>query len=169
MGIKKTLVVCFILLIGLLSGCASIDEETKNTKLEVENVFEAKPLAANEKHQDFSYYIPENMDIESKGDYNLIFKDGKQLYILFINPIENKASDTLYKSTVHKTGKVIVDETFKDKERFGYVKVFEIDKNIYEVSVGLGGIKMTTETKKGNISNSAKEMMQIVTSVTSVK
>ncbi|WP_449537286.1 hypothetical protein [Ferdinandcohnia sp. Marseille-Q9671] len=163
MKLWKVLTVSSFLLIGLLTGCASIEEESKETETAVESAFQAQPEKTNSENGDVSFYLPTSMKIEEKDENNVILAEGNQTYILFVNPNEASTSDVLYKAIDAKEFEV--DKTFTDKERFGYVKVFEIDDDYYLVSVGIGGVKMTTEAKVSEISESATEMMKIISSV----
>jgi hypothetical protein len=163
MKLGKVLVFIFLSLVGLLAGCASIEDESKETVAAVEDVFKAQPEKTNNENGNVSFYMPSTMEIEKKDENNVILQNGNQTFILFVNPNEERTSDVLYNSVDAK--EFAIDKTYTDKERFGYVKVFEIEDKLYLVTVGIGGIKMTTETKVSDISESATEMMQIVSSV----
>lgn len=157
------------LLIGLLVGCsASTEEIKKETKTAVEQAFKSKPTETNKKSDAFSYYLPSDMEVQKEESNNVIIEKGKEdLYILFLNPNEAKNSQVMFETvTPPDNSKEVVSETFKDKERFGYVKVFQTqDEKLYEVSVGIGGVKMTSEAKANTVAEVAGEMMKIVSSV----
>lgn len=163
MKLGRILVFIFLSLVGLLAGCASIEDESKETVAAVEDVFKAQPEKTNSENGDVSFYLPSTMEIEEKDENNVILQNGNQTFILFVNPNEERTSDVLYNSVDAK--EFAIDKTYTDKERFGYVKAFEIEDKLYLVTVGIGGVKMTTETKVSDISESATEMMQIVSSV----
>ncbi|WP_010678460.1 hypothetical protein [Bacillus timonensis] len=163
MKMRKVLIVTLLVLVGLLSGCASIEDESKETVSSVETAFNAQPEKTNSENDGISFYLPSTMKIEEKVENNVILQKGDQTFILFVNPNEKRTSEVLYEAVDAKEFEV--DKTYTDKERFGYVKVFEIEDNQYLVTVGIGGIKMTTETKVSDISESAGEMMKIVSSV----
>jgi hypothetical protein len=161
-------IIYLMLIVGLLTGCfASVEEVSTETVASVEQAFKAKPVEPNNTEKSFSYFLPSDMNVESAGQNNVILQKGEQLFILFVNPNEPKDSTEMYESTVQKTSKDkdIVNETFKDDSRFGYVKVEEIENKSYEVSVGIGGVKITTESKLSEVSVTAEQMMQIVSSV----
>ncbi len=159
----KVLFLTLLLLVGLLSGCASVEDVSKETVTSVETVFNAKPEKTNSENGEISFYLPSSMKIEKKDENNIILQKGNQTFILFVNPNEEQTSDVMYKAIDEK--EFAVDQSYTDKERFGYVKAFEIEDKQYLVSVGIGGIKMTTEVKLGEMSESASEMMKIVSSV----
>lgn len=165
MKIGKILIVSTFLLIGLLTGCTSIEDQAKETKTAVEQTLKEKPVETNNQYGDITFYLPNEMKIDKKGDNNLILKKGDQLYILFVNPNEDVASDVMYQAIHSNDSKFAIDNTFKDKDRFGYVKAYEIDDKLYMLSVGIGGVKMTTETKVSKITENATEMMKVVSSV----
>jgi len=163
MKLGKVFVVTFLLLVGILSGCASIEDESKEAVAEVESAFKAKPEKTNSDSGEISFYLPSTMDIEKKDENNVILQKGDQTFILFVNPNEARTSDVMYNAIVEE--EFTIDQTFSDNERFGYIKAFEIENKLYLVTVGIGGIKMTTEAKVSEISESASEMMKIVSSV----
>ncbi|KAA0549053.1 hypothetical protein FZW96_03830 [Bacillus sp. BGMRC 2118] len=154
----------FILLLLLLVGCTSIDEVVVETKDIVEKEFHAGEKGVNVETETFSYYKPTSMEIKDKGTTNIILTEGKQPYILFVNTLEKKNSQVVYESS-QKNAEYLVHETFEHKDSFAFLQVLELDKNLYEVTVGVGGTKLTTETKKDKIADSAELMMQIANSV----
>ncbi|MEH7387264.1 hypothetical protein V7147_17885 [Bacillus sp. JJ1521] len=159
----KVLFLSLLLIVGLLSGCASVEDESKETVTSVGTVFNAQPEKTNSENGEVSFYLPSTMKIEKKDENNMILQKGDQTFILFVNPNEERTSDVEYKAIDAK--EFAVDQTYTDKERYGYVKAFEIKDKQYLVTVGIGGIKMTTEVKLSEMSESASEMMKIVSSV----
>ena len=163
MKLGKVLFLTLLLTVGLLTGCASVEDVSKETVTSVETAFKAQPEKTNSENGEVSFYLPSTMKIEKKDENNVILQKGNQTFILFVNPIEERSSDVEYKSIAAE--KFAVDETYTDNERYGYVKAFEIEDKLYLVTVGIGGIKMTTEVKLAEMSESASEMMKIVSSV----
>ncbi|MFC4321121.1 hypothetical protein [Litchfieldia salsa] len=159
-------IISYMILIGLLVGCsASVDEVIKETETTTEEAFKADPIEPNQTETTFSYFLPSDMKEETVEENNLILQKGKQLFILFVNPNEEKSSEELYQSTVAQTESDLLNETFKDDKRFGYIKVEEVEEDSYQLSIGIGGVKMTTVTKLNKIEENAEKMMQIVSSV----
>jgi hypothetical protein len=154
------------LLIGVLTGCApSIEEVSAETKTLVGQSFSETPFEGNKTQKSFSYHLPEGMVIESEEENNVILQKEEQLYILFVNSNEETDSDVMYQSINTETSSEIINETFVDDDRFGYVRVTELEKDVFEVSVGIGGAKMTTECKLKEVSENAEQMMDIVASI----
>ncbi|GIN88144.1 hypothetical protein J6TS2_45300 [Heyndrickxia sporothermodurans] len=85
-------------------------------------------------------------------------------YILFYNQNEKQVSEVVYKMSVPEKN-VNIKETFYKDNQFGYLIVSKVKKDIYEVITEIGGIKMTTESKIGNVTKNAEKMMKIVKSV----
>ena len=164
----KAFTILFLVSFALvLAGCsASIEEEAENTISLLEETFSAEPTETNTSNDEISYYLPNSMEIESEQDNNLIIKEGKQTFILFVNQIEEKDSKVMYESIIEKVDENVLEETFEDDNRFGYTIVQGLEDNLYEVTVGIGGVKMTTEAKANSVSESAELMMEIVSSVT---
>ncbi|WP_142255376.1 hypothetical protein [Bacillus sinesaloumensis] len=152
-----------LILLGLLSGCASVEDESKEAITAVENAFKAAPEKANSENGDVSFYLPTTMNIEEKDENNVILQKGDQPFILFVNPNEEASSEVMYNEI--DSEEFIINKTFTDKDRFGYIKAFEKEDKLYLVTVGIGGVKMTTEAKVSELSESATEMMTVVSSV----
>ncbi|MBD8069010.1 hypothetical protein [Bacillus sp. PS06] len=159
-------IISYLLLIGLLVGCsASVEEVIEETKQTTAQTFEAEPMEPNQTESTFSYFLPSDMKEETVEENNLILQQGEQLFILFVNPNEEQNSEELYKSTVLESENDLLNETFKDEERFGYVKVESVEEDSYQLSIGIGGVKMTTVTELKKVKDNAEQMMQIVSSV----
>lgn len=136
---------------------ATIDQSKKT--------FTSKPSSVNEENGAIKYHLPEGYEVESAENNNLLFKRDDQQYILFVNENEKENSTVFYDSLLDQYENPIVEETFKDKDRFGYVLVDKLEDEKYEVSVGIGGVKMTTHTAPRGVADAAEQMMEIVSSV----
>lgn len=122
-------------------------------------------MKANEKTELFSYYLPKKFTVKETKKFNVLLEKGKQNYILFVNENEEADSKVSYDTLVKQYEKPFISETFENDDRFGYLFVNQIEKNMYEVTVGIGGTKLTTEAKANDIAEDAKNMMKIATSV----
>jgi hypothetical protein len=163
---KKFSLFLSLLIIILLVGCTISDEElTKTTIDETKQAFEGKPMNINEKTEVFSYYLPEDFSIKETKKFNVLLEKGSQSYILFVNENEKANSKVSYATLAEQYKKPFISETFEGNDRFGYLFVNKIEKNTYEVTVGIGGTKLTTEAKANNVAEDAKNMMSIVSSV----
>jgi hypothetical protein len=154
----------YILLFLLLVGCTSIEDAVTESKDLVEKEFNSGAKGVNVETNAFSYYMPTSMEVETEGEFNIILTEGKQPYILFVNTLEKKDSRVVYESSLTDQD-YVVNETYDGKNKFGFFQVKEIQDKLYEVSVGVGGVKLTTEVEKNNISESARKMMKIANSV----
>lgn len=163
---RKFLLLLVFSVVFSLVGCGvSLNEEVSQAKKQVEAAFNAQPLTPNMKSEHFSYHLPKGFEVKEDVKSNVIINQGRQTYILFVNPEENTSSKMLYDTLGPDTKKFILKSAFKGTNRFGYVAVKKINDELFVTSVGIGGVKMTTETKASEIARSAEEMMQIVTSV----
>lgn len=166
----KIIVVLFVS-VYILSACgnSSFKEEIKLTKKSAEAAFKEKSEKPNQKLKEAEFYLPFGYEIKEKSANNIILKNGSKTYILFFNPKEDLKSDIVYKATQNQHKKIDVDETFKSSKKLGYLIVEKLDDDMSEVTVGVGGAKLTTETKTGSMANETKAMMQIVNSVKIIK
>ncbi|MBS4195068.1 hypothetical protein [Lederbergia citri] len=165
--IVASIMIMFSVLI--IAACGkSIDEEKVKAETNVEKTFQAKSEEANEEVQSIKFNLPTGFTIKDESPNNIIMKKGDHTYILFYNPNEQSDSKALYDGVVENANKVIVNKTYLDKDRVGYIVINETDKELYEVSVGIGGVKATTESDLKTLAADAELLMKIVNS-TSIK
>jgi len=156
-----------VILLGVLiiAACGkTIEEEKVKAEGNVEKAFEAKSENANEEIQSIKFNLPSGFSIKDESPNNIILEKGDHPYILFYNPNEDHKSKALYDGVVENANKVITNKTFSDEERFGYLVINEMDKEMYEVTVGIGGIKATSESDLKNLATDAELLMKVVKS-----
>ncbi|MBM7606143.1 hypothetical protein JOC75_004173 [Metabacillus crassostreae] len=164
---NKLFTLCFsFFLILTLTSCNISDEDLSKTTINQAKIaFEEKPKKPNKETKLFSYYVPEKFEIKETNKYNVILEQGKQSYILFVNLKEKVNSQVSYEALSKQYKNPLILKTFENEEKFGYLFVDEVEKNQYEITVGIGGTKLTTETNKSDIEEDAQNMMEIVNSV----
>ena len=113
--------------------------------------------------------MPFGLEIKAQSPNNIILKDGSKTYILFKNPEENASSDVVYKASVSQYKKPEINETFRMENKLGYLIIEKLKDDMNEMTIGIGGTKITTQTKTSRLKDEAQEMMQIVKSVQTVK
>lgn len=148
----------------LLSSCsASLEDELKETSEAVEIEFTSEPNEANHSNEDIEYSLPFGVQKEEETPNNILLKNGSKTYILFYNQHEDSGSKVVYESTLKQHKEWDSQITFEEDNRFGYLLVKQIDDDVFQVVTGIGGVKVTTETKK--IKSDASTMMRIANSV----
>ncbi len=162
---SKMSLLLFIVLL-LLTACSnsSIKEEQKAALDTVKETFTQKPKAANNKNQDIEFYLPFGFELKEETPNNIILKNGSKTYILFYNQHEAPNSKVVYETTL-KLGEYDLNETFTNNDRLGYLLINQLEKDKNELIVGVGGVKITTETKTKGLSTEAAAMIEIVNSV----
>jgi hypothetical protein len=152
----------------LLSACgnASLKKESKETTKTVKAAFNEKVKKPNKKSGKIHYYLPFGYEVKGEAQNNIILKNGSKTYILFQNPQENVSSHVVYKATVAQYKKVDTNEKFINNKKLGFLIIKHLDDDINELTVGIGGTKITTQAKTGSLTSEAKVMMEIVNSVT---
>lgn len=160
-----------ILSILLLSACgkSNFEAESKETIGAVKEALNEKAKKANKKSGDINFYLPFGYEIEDESANNIILKNGSKQYILFNNPQENKVSDVVYKSTVAQIKDIYINEQFKKSDQFGYLIIKKLDEDMNEMTIGIGGTKITTLIKTSSMENEAAVMTQMVKSVVNVE
>ncbi|MCA1319922.1 hypothetical protein LC085_08340 [Bacillus tianshenii] len=167
MYLGRAIISIFIFSILFLSGCSlSFEDASKETLKAVEESLSEEKKEANEASDQFSYYLPPEYEVDSAATNNIVLTHKEQTYILFINPFEPDDSKVIYESTLEGYESPEVEETFSKDGEFGYVIIDRLEKEeFYEITVGVGGVKMTTVTDPDNMEKSADTMMEIVSSV----
>lgn len=169
MYLGRAFISIFIFSILLLSGCSlTFEDASKETVKAVEESLSEEKKEANEVSDQFNYYLPPGYEVDSAATNNIVLTHKEQTYILFINPFEPDDSKVIYESTLEGYDSPEVEETFTENGEFGYVIIDRLDdekEEFYEITVGVGGVKMTTVTDPDNMEKSADTMMEIVSSV----
>lgn len=149
----------------ILGGCSGVSEEEAFESVEtmVETAFEADRIEVNEVLDSFRIFIPEHFEIIEDSVSNLIFADDDQAFILFYNTLEDKSSDLFYLGAEANDNYSLL-ETFEDEERFGYLQIAEKEES-YELEVGIGNVKITTQTTLKDMEDSATDMMLMINSI----
>lgn len=166
--ITKTIII-FMLSVLLLSACnsASFKEESKATINTVKTTFTEKVNKPNKRSGKIRFYLPSGYNIKEQSLNNIILQNGSDTYILFINPQEASSSEVVYQSTVEQYKKLETNEKFSNREnKVGFLTIKQLkEDSLNEVTIGVGGAKITTQIKTSDMNADSKTMMQIVNSV----
>lgn len=153
-----------LMVIVVLGACSSSFSEDKKTADESVGVtFKSKPEKTNNSTKDIKYHLPFGVEIKDESPNNVLLKNGSRTYILFYNQQEKADSKVVYESAVKQQKKWDANETYQQDKKFGYMLVKKLKEDNYQLIVGIGGVKLTTETN--NISKDAETMMKIANSV----
>jgi hypothetical protein len=166
----KAILIIFVSIL-LLSACgkSSFKTESKETLGVVKEALNEKVKKPNKKSGDINFYLPFGYEIVDESANNIILKNGSKQYILFNNPQENKVSNVVYKSTIAQNKDLDINEQFKKSDQFGYLIIKKLDEDMNEMTIGIGGTKITTLIKTSSMKNEAKVMTQMVKSVVNVE
>ncbi|WP_182201122.1 hypothetical protein [Paraliobacillus salinarum] len=160
----RVLNIMFVIALFLLVGCAPSEEEALTSVESIAKTeFEKKPQEANQKHENFNLYVPNDYKVTEVSKSNLILENGDQTFILFYNSLEETTSKLNFQAA-EANGNYQLLQSFEDNERFGYVKVSKLEKN-YELQIGIGGVKITTQTNLRNIEEDTEKMMKMANSL----
>ncbi|WML45688.1 hypothetical protein [Neobacillus sp. PS3-40] len=163
-------IVAFLISALVLSACSntSYKEESKVTVKAVKTTFKEKIKRPNNKSVKIRFYLPFGYEIKDKSPHNIILKNGSKTYILFNNPQENASSNVVYKASIAQYKQLETNETFKDQKRMGYLIVARLKDGMNELTIGIGGTKITTQAKTSSLKEEATAMMQIMNSVKTI-
>ena len=149
----------------LLSACsASFKEEQIKANAAVKEAFYSSPKTTNKENKEIEYYLPFGYEVEEETSNNVLLKNGSKSYILFYNQHEDLASKVVYEATIAQK-EYDVNETFEEEDKMGFLLINQVDENLNELIVGIGGVKLTSQSKTKNIASDAAVMMEIAHSV----
>jgi hypothetical protein len=156
----------FLSAVFLLAACghSSIKAESESTVKTVKSALNKETKKPNKKSGNMDFYLPFGFDIKEENSNNIILKNGSKTYILFKNPHESTSSDVVYKASLDQYKKVDTKQLFKMGANHGFVIIKQLEDDLNELTVGIGGTKITTQTKTGSLENDAKDMIEIVKS-----
>ncbi|OLS35870.1 hypothetical protein BTR25_19155 [Bacillus sp. MRMR6] len=160
-------IIIFTLFVLVLSACgkSSFKNESKEATASVETTLAEAVKKPNKKSDEIQFYLPFGFEIKDESPNNIILKNGSKTYILFNNPQENEESDVVYKATAAQYEDLDVKKEFKQDKKLGFVIIKQMDADLNELTVGIGGTKITTQVKTSSLKNEAIVMTQIVSSV----
>ncbi|WP_059171434.1 hypothetical protein [Bacillus sp. FJAT-27445] len=158
--------ILLILSVLLLGACGKASYNTESAKAEeaAKTAFDEKKKTPNKKTANIDFYLPFGFEIKKESPNNIILKNGAKTYILFYNPNEDKESKVVYEASVAQYEKLEIDENFKGEGKLGYLLVERLEDDMNILTTGVGGVKITTETKTSSLDDEALIMMQIANS-----
>lgn len=163
---KASLLAAFLVLSTLLFACsASIEEEKKRTMDDVEHIFNEEPKKTNEEIDDISFRLPFTASVAEESEHNVIIERGNNTFVLFHHRNDEAGNDVIYNMTTGSTEEPwLVNETFEEEGRFGFVLLRQVDEEQVEIVTGINDVKMTTVSEVKDVSSNAKWMMETVRS-----
>ena len=150
----------------LVTGCSSdINEEKSNVVEAAKKAFEGAPEETNTKSGEIEFYLPSGYQIEEEDEYNITLKNKGDIILLFINPNEEATSTLLLDLIEQDKGEYLEYVKFEEKDKIGFVALKEIDEKTYELTVGVGGVKITTQTEAKRLESYAEQLMKMANSI----
>ncbi len=161
------LVLLALILMLALGACSSpsVKKESAKAVKAAKSILTEQPRKPNQNSGGVEFYLPFGFNITSKSPNNVILKSGTKTYILFVNPKEKLTSDVVYKASLAQNKKLAANEKFTSQNKLGYVLIAPIKDDLNELTVGIGGSKLTTETNNANLKEEATTMMRIIHSL----
>lgn len=150
-----------------MSGCGEKEADIQAAiKKEVPTYINQAPEKVTTTEDNLSFYLPEGAKVTTKQENNVAFETDNRDFVIFVNPVEPSDSRTNYEiiKEMNKDKKAFIDATFEPKGSFQYVYIVQGEK--YEVSVGFGGVKVSTLVKnKKDLLEVVEQMIKVAKSV----
>ena len=123
---KKIVSLALILL--LLTGCSISKVQDDSFDSVINTVLYKDTNLFNVSLDGYKFYLPRSATVEEKREYNLEIKDKKNIYYLYISPIEY-----YYKTKVeHKeSNNIFYSKNLNYKNYNGYVDITKIDNKYF--------------------------------------
>lgn len=157
-----------ILTVLFLAACSeSVEDSTSKGIKAAEKVFYDNDKQTTAEIEGIHLYKPMGFVVSEQTDVqNIIFTKGKETYILFVNPNEQKGSRLFYDLlSVDQHKEMIATETFTDDGTFGFVAVMKSDNDHVELIASVDGAKITTLSSNDKIAPQLTKMMAMVRSI----
>ncbi|SEO83994.1 hypothetical protein SAMN04488134_11414 [Amphibacillus marinus] len=163
MRVKLRLMV-IIVGVFILSGCGLTEEEAlQEIEETVVTTFETNYEEPNQTFNSFAMFLPEQFTVVEESESNLIIEGNNQMFILFYNTLEDQTSDFFYLSA-EATDTYTLLESYETDEQFSYVSVTGADED-YELQVGVGGVRITTQTDLKKLEANFTDMVTMLNSI----
>lgn len=164
---RKTVQSFIIISLLILAACSKSEEDISHETLDqVKDIFFQTERILDEKNNSITYYIPKGLEIEEVDEHNIVLEGKNQAYVIFKNPLESPTSDRLYH--LAKIDEAMLYESFESEDMFAYIRIrpdYDQEPELYELQIGVGGVKVTTNVKLKEIPKEAEKLMKIAKSI----
>lgn len=157
-----------IILFLMLVGCSKSEEDILNETVDrvKDRFLQAERILEAENNSTFTYYIPKDLTIVEEDEHNIVLEGKNHAYVIFKNPFESPTSNRLFH--LAKIEDAVLYESFETEDMFAYIRIrpdYDVDLPLYEVQIGVGGVKATTNVKLEEIPKVSEELMKIAKSI----
>lgn len=164
----RNLIIIGLFILILLAGCGKSEEEIITEAYE-----RAKEVFLDDSEINYTYesntvslYLPDYLTVIEEDANNLILRRQDLTYIIFINDFELPNSVTLY--NLAEIDEYLLFESFEKDDQFGFIRILQEpieDNELYEIQVGIGGVKITANIPLERILTEATELMKVAKSI----
>lgn len=148
-----------------LVGCSSQEEELNEGVAAIHTTFETEGKEVNQKLDEIEVYLPFYYEVIEEMDNNVLLSNGSEQFILFYNDQEDRLSKQNYETALQQN-EYIYNEVVETETEFRYILISQVDEKLVEVTIGIGGKKITSQMKPKQLIDNAKLMTNIVRSIT---
>ncbi|RCW62668.1 hypothetical protein [Saliterribacillus persicus] len=163
-GVPVVIILVLFVIYMTFESIKPFEEVIQEIETDTEEVFLEEQLETNYEAENFSLFLPAEFEVEEESISNLILKKENQTYILFYNALETATSRLNFEAASQMESPLLLT-SFSDDERFGYIKIAQLEEKEYQLEIGVGGVKITTISEKNRLENDALEMMQMANSI----
>ena len=130
-----------------------------------QQAFEGKTEETNAKSGEIEFYLPSGYQIEEENEYNITLEHKGDTILLFVNPNEVATSTLLWDLIEQNKDEYLEYEKFEEEDKIGFIALKELGENTYELTVGIGGVKMTTQTETKRLESYGEQLMKTANSI----
>ena len=156
---KKILLL--LLSIGIFTGCSIKSVPKNDTDLLIDSVFSQKIRMHNISMDGYQYYIPKEVSLDEKKDYNQVLSYNQNKYYLYVDVI----SYYYGKDDNHKEKKSSFYAKKLDyNKKSGYIDVVE-EEDYYYIEAYYNYARIQAEVKKDDLDDSIIHICYILNSI----
>ncbi|WP_157108291.1 hypothetical protein [Halalkalibacter krulwichiae] len=163
---KNWRIASLMLVIIVLVGCAVSEEEALELGRQayLDSIGE-EPVEPNYEREDIRIFLPNDFEVQEKIDYNILLRQGDQLYNLFFQPSELSSSSFHFERDQELAGRSIIYEMNELDDTLSYLIIEKREEDEqYHVITASGGARITTVTSYQNLEQNIQAMTSIVQS-----
>lgn len=162
--LKQLTFIPLLLLMVIVVSCSSMTEEEALLGVEsaVKKNFSIEKPDSNQETKQYSYFLLSGMKEVNKSKNNIVLEKEDSIFTVFYDQ-NLQLTDDIYEEEKKKDKEALLFKKISESPT-GFVKVINIKNNIYELTIGLGGVKASTTTSKTELLDRAEDLANLVSS-----
>jgi len=146
----------------LLSGCSHIKVNDTSYEDLVSNAVSSKYSIINTYRTGYKYYVPTNLDVTKKDDYNETLEDVNYKYYLYVDVI-SYYNRVIANYTVNNDA--VYSQEIKYEDKYGYIEINKWKNDRYLLEIMYNYAKIEVIVNEDGIKNAVNNAIIILSSI----